>query len=40
MNRVNMFPEKVRIFPELEDRDTGARNSFANWWLQNIQSDF
>lgn len=38
-NRLHMFPYKIQIVQQLEDRDYAARTWFVNWCRQNIQSD-
>lgn len=38
-NRLHMFPYKIQMLQELEDRDPAARTWFANWCMENIQSD-
>lgn len=38
-NRLHMFPYKLQVVQQLEDRDYTARIEFAQWCLQNIQGD-
>lgn len=37
--RLHMFPYKINILQELQDQDPAARTWFANWCMENIQSD-
>lgn len=37
-NRFHMFPYKISVNQQHEDRDYTAQTEFSNWWLQNIRA--
>ena len=38
-NRLHLFPYRLHIVQALKERDYEARTEFANWCLQNVESD-
>ena len=38
-NRLHLFPDRLQIVQELEDRDYEARIAFSNWFIEKIELD-